>query len=272
MKSHPANESLDEFWEKIAYLSLAFEDIVLIITCLQRADLTVSDAYGLYLEIKLKTQQKYDQFRTNSSPNSHLARNFLGHFTDNLLLRLKPIFSSPHALGCIYLDPRFQCALTLEQKNIAIEFLVNLHGHMEIASREENASQSTTEALHTVVLEDDIVDTFLNPTIHSDESISVQSMHFDIKSCLRNFNYPKEKRLKVKETNIHKFWEQQKFYYPELHKLSEITTVISPTDVPNERDFSDLNFILNSKRTNLIEENLEKILIVKLNKDLFDEN
>lgn len=66
------------------------------------------------------------------------------------------------------------------------------------------------------------------------------------------------------------FWEQKKPSEPHLYALAQVVLAASCTQVSVERAFSALGLILTERRERLSEENLERILFVKLNDELFD--
>lgn len=65
------------------------------------------------------------------------------------------------------------------------------------------------------------------------------------------------------------FWTNHKRRYPEIFHLSEIVFAVSSTEVEVERLFSTFNFVLTKLKTGLKDENLEKIIFLKSNHDLF---
>lgn len=54
-----------------------------------------------------------------------------------------------------------------------------------------------------------------------------------------------------------------------LYDLARTIYAVAPTEVSVERNFSTLDFVLNKRRTNLLDENLEMVLFLKLNKSLY---
>lgn len=61
------------------------------------------------------------------------------------------------------------------------------------------------------------------------------------------------------------YWEDNKYVFPFLAKLAAIVHGVPATEVSVERAFSALKLILDDLRCNLSDENLKKILFVKLN-------
>lgn len=80
-------------------------------------------------------------------------------------------------------------------------------------------------------------------------------------------NY-KEKRVDIDEDLI-EYWNSKRFALPWLRKLALIVHSVPATQVSVERSFSALRLILGDLQYNLSEENLEAIVLVKLNADSF---
>ena len=59
--------------------------------------------------------------------------------------------------------------------------------------------------------------------------------------------YGTEPRLNSR-LSVLQFWQQKKFEYPELFKLSEIVLAVPMTQVSVERAFSGLRFVLSDLR------------------------
>lgn len=85
---------------------------------------------------------------------------------------------------------------------------------------------------------------------------------------LQTFHASKRENIDI---NVLKYWENKRLKMPELHELSQLVYCTSATQVATERSFSTLTFIFNNYRTNLRPHILTAILIIKANKDLFEE-
>ena len=76
----------------------------------------------------------------------------------------------------------------------------------------------------------------------------------------------KEKRVDV-EVEIMAYWQDKKYIMPYVSKLATICHAVPATQVSVERAFSALKLMLDDRRCNLSEQNLQKLLFVKLNTD-----
>ena len=71
-------------------------------------------------------------------------------------------------------------------------------------------------------------------------------------------------RLK-KDVNILNYWEKEKTKFPELYELVTIVHAVSATQVSVERSFSSLKFILSLQRSNITDQELENVLMIRNN-------
>lgn len=83
-------------------------------------------------------------------------------------------------------------------------------------------------------------------------------------------DYALEKRSSI-DTNVFEYWTDRKSENKELYELSTITNSVPITQVTVERAFSSMAFIFNALRNSLAPETLENLLLIRLNKDTFDE-
>lgn len=70
------------------------------------------------------------------------------------------------------------------------------------------------------------------------------------------------------DTSTLQYWESKKLEDGELYLLSQTVLGVPATQVSVERAFSALALVLTKQRTSLTEENLNNILVVKLNADI----
>lgn len=89
----------------------------------------------------------------------------------------------------------------------------------------------------------------------------------DIDFILDNYN---PEPIKSRE-DIFQYWESRKNDEKVLYKLAMAILSIPAMEVQIERDFSNLNFIFSDRRCRLEHERLEDIMVINLNKELFEE-
>lgn len=67
------------------------------------------------------------------------------------------------------------------------------------------------------------------------------------------------------ETNLLEYWHKKRFSHPILYELACVVHAVPATQVTVERCFSVLRYILSDYRTCLRSDNLENLMILRLN-------
>lgn len=120
----------DEFWTHIDHAAKILKFTADALTKLQSGNLVLSDVYGIFALLRLQ----FEQF-----PNDELARQLL----IDLNTREKAILKTKPMLACVYLDPRFQCMLTDNEKNIAKQHLKMLYNKIEKMNTSEESNNES---------------------------------------------------------------------------------------------------------------------------------
>lgn len=76
------------------------------------------------------------------------------------------------------------------------------------------------------------------------------------------------KRSALSEKNMD-FWAKNKTTFKQLYELAKIVHAVPVTQVSVERAFSSLTFILHALRNRMHPDTLEQILLIRLNKEIF---
>ena len=173
-------------------------------------------------------------------------------------------------LSAIYLDPRFRNLLTEQQVSRARIHLTKTWTKLQKMkpplSNEVNVSDAVEES--------DEFDEFIKERERSAAVTSSEERAVTFKTIthtefiLSLEKYGTEPRLNSR-LSVLQFWQQKKFEYPELFKLSEIVLAVPMTQVSVERAFSGLRFVLSDLRCAVTSEVLEDIMLIRCNA-LFD--
>lgn len=70
--------------------------------------------------------------------------------------------------------------------------------------------------------------------------------------------------------NVYEYWMQRKSTHPDLHAVAMVLLAVPATQVSVERAFSALSLVLSDHRITLGEDILSDILIIKLNRVVYD--
>lgn len=230
---------------------------------LQKQNLTLSDTYGIWLEIKIRLQRTIG----NGTSNTGLASTLLEKFID----RYDMIFANPAMKAAIYLDPRYRLSIIDDQLfvNDAKEFIADMHRRLSYLKSIGNDTDSRTTNNNS----DDDFDNFdvqsemnryWQSQSQSQETATTSNHSSDFDAALDTFNPP---QMFIKQSII-EYWESDRCE-TELREVAMAIFAIPPTETQVERNFSDLKQILSDRRYNLSQETLENILTIHLNKDLY---
>lgn len=244
---------LNQKWPTLKEIVCTLEITFRATISLQRHDLTLSDAFGIWttMMIHIKLCCKRPQFRTK------LAKNIL----ESLERRKKAVFGNPFMACALFLDPRFKRELSKDSLKTEETKLLLAQIWQRINFSETNIEIQNTSNSSNFSLEFD-EEQELTKYLNRSANISSEA---GIESILDLFD-PVPLASSV---NVLEFWENSKQDNPELYKLASVIHAIPPTEVQIERDFSKLNFVFGNRRCKLTEERLEDIMILNINPELF---
>lgn len=239
---------------------------------LQKHDLTLSDAFGIWLQIKIHLQ----------SPSiKRLTQTKLGDCLLNALYeRQQTILNNPAMLSAIYLDPRFRREIMQNEQKVdeAITMLSNLWRRLNYLSglttnasaanaTATNSSTETSSLNSTIYFSNtEILDKYLSRT-NTSQSVQpyTSAQGLSIEDELQSF----EPEQLSTSASIISYWESVKDEHFNLYQLAMVIYAIPPSETHIERDFSSLEFIFSQRRQRLCAELLESILTIHLNSDIF---
>lgn len=224
---------------------------------LQRETISLSDFFGSWARIKMQLS-KYD--------DDLLAKNLL----DQMKKREPTLFNNEVLNAAVFLDPRYQKFMSACNKNAAIDFLSKLYKRINSIESESNETgeDCSENSRDTDELEEYLTGIYLNQAAseHANNSATTSEQStVDINEELRNFIGTNENI----KTSVFDYWNKNMHTKPELYKLASVVHAVPPTQTTIERAFSAMALILTHLRTNLSDNNLENILMIRLNRELF---
>lgn len=235
---------------------------------LQKRDLTLSDTYGIWLEMKLHLEKIITAKATNVGLDVMMLEKFESRYND--------IFDHPAMKAAIFLDPRYRQGLNQDDIIAAKEFIIQTQQRLnffknrhlrenDISNTANELSDDSNDSISISFDAQAAISGFLG---HNDENIDSQNITLgpsDIEAALDLFN---PRVIPIKES-ILKFWAQDDGDYDELRDVAAAIFAIPPTETHVERDFSALKFIFSDRRNGLSDETLENILCIYLNKEMY---
>lgn len=233
---------------------------------MQRKDLTLSDTYAIWLEIRL---------RLNKIVNNRLSPTLLA----NALLkqfnkRYETIYKNSAMKAAIYLDPRYRMGIIQNRDDVrkAKEFILEMHrrlNHLKCAHGAEAEAgtgkneSNTADNFENFNVQDEMNQFWTNQMTESDSNLDAQ--HFDdFEAAVDAFDPP---HININDSLI-EYWHSANCN-SELRDVAMAIFSISPCETQCERDFSQLKRIFSDLRANLLPETLENILTINLNKDIY---
>lgn len=225
----------------------------------------MSDFYAAWFQLKL--------LYASLAPKIDLAKYILAAMNGKKCDRL---LTCPLVLCSVFLDPRIKVLLlkSHDQSYVAKLYLAQLWERIS-KYEEKNMQTKTDETDDTakIPLEfnfDLLVEFMLDGGSNMDANTDIYSNNnnkkIDILSLLSDFESQKSEPM---TKDLFQYWEENKSTSPELYKLATMVHAVPPAQASCERTFSTLSFVFNKYRSQLSEELLQNILLIKLNKDLF---
>lgn len=225
---------------------------------LQKQNVTMSDAFGVWLELG---------FRLKSMNDCQFAVIML----EKLIHRRAEmnIVENDVMLSAMFLDLRFNRLLNSTQREKAIKHLQYLHQKLDrkknsplnVSPPKQKTVPETDHVLEQILRELEPIQEIARATVPNTTNNLFQEE-------LRGFC---EIERANAATNVIAEWEARKFQFPILYELAQTVMSVSPTQASVERNFSTLEFVLSKRRNRLADEHLETILFIKLNKNIFYE-
>lgn len=257
-KKKPECNLPDAKWKQIDELIKPFKLFSDKMTALQKEDLSLSDAFGHWLELELELKQLQQT-------------NFVTSLTKNLSERKAKLLENEIMLSCLYLDPKFNCILTSAQKKIAVNHLTKLYQRFKLTSccddtgvlAETNTNGNADTANENTDIVNIVNETVLQKYLKSLHIFDENAPMDDVKSIIEGFKTVGAPNVKL--TSFEYWLANQNNHPPALMELARIIYATSATEVCVERNFSKLGFVLNKYRCSLSDGELEKILLLNLN-------
>lgn len=236
---------------------------------LQRSNLTLSDFYAAWLELKFVLQEIHDTDSTNK-----LAANILNAMNAD---KHEHLIRNPLMQCSIFLDPRVKNDLLRNSERNLLARL-NLTKLYERFTQSKNNTIQPFGALCDLDSSDEKITSYSNLTRymsildcsnpHPESSDTTTKAKPDIAQLLDDFSKTKAITMSV---SVLDYWEENKLSFPELYELAKIVFSVPLTETSVRHTFSALKFVFSELKGNYADEFLEDIMIIKLNKDLFYE-
>lgn len=224
---------------------------------LQSPNVTLSDGHRIWLVSLLKLNKMRDN-------GSHKRTDLVAQLIKEMERRQKELMEYDAALAAQYLDPRFRSGLSVIHQQKAKTYILRIwdkiskdRANLDNASGSAHASKNDKE------------NELLEAYYCAQESSDGPQRSNPIDNITENFHrLDREQRPSWKDFSIIAYWKQNKTINPECYEVSGYIYSIPATQVVVERSFSDLSYILSSRRCRLKQSTLDMILNLRLNKKI----
>lgn len=233
----------------------------------QRRDLNLSDVYLCWLKMELSLKKiKKPTYCTGLSD----------HLYQCLNKRKNVVFDNPFMNAAIFLDPRLHRSISTDEEKMdqAKITLKNIWQRMERLknapkANDESVENTSNNATLEMQIDDELFQILHGAQRASDAPPNSSTSAFDIaiEDILDSF----QPEYLDHKADVLEFWEKIKEDNEVLYQLSTFIFSVPPTEVTIERNFSSLNFVFSDRRCKIQSERLEDIMLINLNKDMFDE-
>lgn len=241
IKFEPLEQEEDKFnlnedlWSFIESYCIAMGSLQKAVIKFSQEELHYGDFYAQWLKTKLMTEKLREIHKNKKKFCLKLITLLLQSFES----RSKEMLHHKHFYGCLFLDPRFQHTLNLEQKLEAISYLKQLWNRAKVFRSnaiEEKRMTSNSDNVNNLVeqpseLVDD-EDAFLNEFLSQDIPIRDRTVD-DVHMKIEKFKLP----FQLVDTNVLQFWQEQTFSEPELYILSSVCFGMPITPVSKLKEF-----------------------------------
>lgn len=185
--------------------------------------------------------------------------NLTHRLKEELDARKAELFDTPSMVAAMYLDPRVKYKLTRQQKECAILHLKKVYIKLQQLKTVEVVSNSIQN--NTL---DELNDEYaaMNNDYNPDSEIDTSHL------MLSFANYDAVMHMDYK-CNVMEFWTKNKEEFQLLYPLACVMHTIPAGQCFEERNFSFFSYIRNARRTSLKSKNLQNIITIRLNRDIF---
>ncbi|XP_021698075.1 uncharacterized protein LOC110676020 isoform X4 [Aedes aegypti] len=186
-------------------------------------------------------------------------------------LRERSIFQT-----MLYLDPRFQyfksVVLTLEQQNDAQSYILNIWNRINALKPNSEANQIDEDSIKQEDKKDDDMDDFLSEMFGDPAEGSSKSKAIPLNSTVTPV-LQQLKSLEIEPRQPHDYdvwnhWLQRSMSHAELFSVAMVVMSLPTNNICLERSYAAL--VLADRSDGLSEQTLDELLLIRLNRSLFE--
>ncbi|XP_065073639.1 uncharacterized protein LOC135697730 [Ochlerotatus camptorhynchus] len=249
-------EITNDDWKFMKDFIEAFSPVYTLTNDLQMKHVTLSDFYMQWLQA----------IRSVESHNNNPLCPSLSLALKN---RLKKLQENKLFLAAVFLDPRFNFLgssifPSADDKESVQSFIVNVWERINKIKKPSTSAEVPMRQSN--VQKADEMDDYLTQLFGSSETTSA-NIASSFQQQLHHLNI---ENRQPHHYDVWSHWLARKHSHPELFEVAMVVLSGSSSQVSVERAFSALALVLSDLRTGLSEEALQDILMIKLNKEIFE--
>nr|XP_029711416.1 uncharacterized protein LOC115256668 [Aedes albopictus] len=252
----------DDDWKFMKDFVGAFSPVHKLTMELQLKHVTLSDFYMHWLQ-------------AIRSVESNKSNPLCFNLAQALKSRLKKLQENKLFLAALLLDPRFNFPgsnvfASADERESVQKFILNVWDRINKIRQPTNEPQPSTSsgvANNSNASKVDEMDDYITQLFGSSEPTASTSMASSFQQQLHHLNI---ENRQPHHYDVWNHWIARKHSHPELFEVSMAVLSGPSSQVSVERSFSALALVLSDLRTGLSDEALENILMIKLNKDIFE--
>lgn len=247
-RSSDLNSISDVFWQRVSELTSMLKSAYEATINMQKVGYGMSDLFISWLRIgknleRLQNQENYFNLATK--------------LREKMDEREPSLFRNSLMVCSIYLDPRIMFKLNSSQKSLATASLMKVFDRISEMKQTEHRNDVANDTL------DEIQGEFLSRIDEFPNNSRIPLM--------QQFEMYERVRASDIRAPVMTFWQANKDTYPLLYQLAEVLHAVPSNQCGTERSFSSFSYVRSSHRMSMSPKNLSNLLMIRLNKDIFQQ-
>ncbi|XP_062549894.1 uncharacterized protein LOC134214559 [Armigeres subalbatus] len=261
-QEHKELELFEGDWNYMKHFVAAFKPVYELTKKMQEKHCSLNDFYISWLQATCMVEKEID------NP-------FHDPLLETLNTRLKLLMENMVFKAAIFLDPRLnflgsKLFASVDEREAVMNFIINTYNRIVNTACVSSTPSSSTNVQSTPAPD------CVNKDVSDELEDYITRM---IGGCSANISgtpsfHIQLRQLEVEPRQPHHYdvwnhWLARKRTHPELYAVAMVVLAAPSNQVSVERAFSALALVLSDLRTGLAEKTLEEILLVKLNREIF---
>ncbi|XP_065211814.1 uncharacterized protein LOC135839631 isoform X2 [Planococcus citri] len=217
----------------------------------------LSEFYKIWITSFLKTKKIGTEFSLRLCKNMDKRKSWL--------------FNNVTFKSCLFLDPRFKNTLNRNDHDEVFAHLVDIYDRMTalqptVSFTDEEPITPSIKLENPADDEEDELYQYVRSMVKT--PLKQQDKQINVQTALKKFK-DSEPLLEIED--VPAFWQEKKYLYKEVYKLSQVILSVPPSNVFLEMFTSQLKFISDTSRNSAENRLLKDIILIRSNFDLLNQ-